>query len=92
MKKLWSASKSEIKNSNLANYENYINLKYNQKFNRKYKDILSWSIKNPEKFWESVWNYCNVKGNKGKVNLTKSKTFYKNHFQVAPNKQKYLRS
>ena len=37
MKKLWSASKSEIKNSNLANYENYINLKYNQKFNRKYK-------------------------------------------------------
>ena len=80
MKKLWSASKSEIKNSNLANYENYINLKYNQKFNRKYKDILSWSIKNPEKFWESVWDYCNVKGNKGKVNLTKSKTFYKNHF------------
>ena len=29
MKKLWSASNSQIKNSNLANYEDYINLKFN---------------------------------------------------------------
>ena len=80
MKKLWSASKIQIINSNLFDYEKYIYRKYSQKFNKNYNKILNWTIKNPEKFWESVWDYCNVKGNKGKVNLTKSKTFYKNHF------------
>ena len=80
MKKLWSASNSQIKNSNLANYEDYINLKFNQKFKRKYSNILSWSIKNSGKFWESIWDYCNVKGAKGNINIKKSKIFYKNHF------------
>ena len=80
MKKLWSASNSQIKNSNLANYEDYINLKFNQRFKRKYSNILSWSIKNSGKFWESIWDYCNVKGAKGNINIKKSKTFYKNHF------------
>ena len=70
MKKLWSASKIQIINSNLFDYEKYIYRKYSQKFNKNYNKILNWTIKNPEKFWESVWDYCNVKGNKGKVNLT----------------------
>ena len=75
MRKLWSASKSEIANSNLANYEGYISQKYNQKFKRNYKNILTWSIKNSAKFWESIWDYSKVKGNKGSINLKKSKTF-----------------
>ena len=80
MRKLWSASKSEIKNSNLANYEDYISQKYNQKFKRNYKNILSWSIKNSAKFWESIWDFSNVKGFKGKIELKKSKIFYKNNY------------
>ena len=80
MRKLWSASKSQIANSNLANYEGYISQKYNQKFKRNYKNLLSWSVKNSAKFWESIWDYSNVKGVKGAINLKKSKTFYKNHF------------
>ena len=80
MRKLWSASKSEIANSNLANYEGYISQKYNQKFKGNYKNILTWSIKNSAKFWESIWDYSKVKGNKGSINLKKSKTFYKNYF------------
>ena len=39
MRKLWSASKSEIVNSNLANYESYISQKYNKKFKRNYKNL-----------------------------------------------------
>ena len=80
MRKLWSASKSEIANSNLANYESYISQKYNQKFKRNYRNILTWSIKNSAKFWESIWDYSKVKGKKGSINLKKSKTFYKNYF------------
>jgi len=80
MRKLWSASKSEIKNSNLANYEDYISQKYNQKFKRNYKNLLSWSIKNSAKFWESIWDFSNVKGFKGKIELKKSKIFYKNNY------------
>ena len=80
MRKLWSASKSEIKNSNLADYEDYISQKYNQKFKRNYKNLLSWSIKNSAKFWESIWDFSNVKGFKGKIELKKSKIFYKNNY------------
>ena len=80
MRKLCSASKSEIVNSNLANYESYISQKYNQKFKGNYKNILTWSIKNSAKFWESIWDYSKVKGNKGSINLKKSKSFYKNYF------------
>ena len=56
MKKLWSASKIQIINSNLFDYEKYIYRKYSQKFNKNYNKILNWTIKNPSKFWESIWD------------------------------------
>ena len=79
-KKLWAASNNRKINSNLNNYEKYISKKFSQKFNKNYNKILNWSIKNPSKFWESIWDYSRVKGIKGKINLKKSKTFYKNYF------------
>ena len=80
MKKLWSASKKQILNSNLYKYERFLNLKYKIKFGFNYNKILNWSIKNPGNFWDSIWDFCNVKGTKGNIRVIKSKIFYKNNF------------
>ena len=80
MKKLWSASKKQILNSNLYKYEQFINSKYKVKFGLNYNKILNWSIKNPGNFWDSIWDFCKVKGTKDKLKLIKSKVFYKNNF------------
>ena len=80
MKKLWSASKKQILNSNLYKYERFLNLKYKIKFGLNYIRILNWSIKNPGNFWDSIWDFCKVKGNKENIKFIKSKKFYKNNF------------
>ena len=79
-KKLWEASQRLKTNSNLYSFEQFISKRYKKKFNQRYFNILNWSISNSDKFWDSVWDYCNIKGQKGKNKLIKSKVFYKNKF------------
>jgi acetoacetyl-CoA synthetase len=79
-KKLWEASQRLKANSNLYSFEQHISKKYSKKFNQNYSSILKWSILNPGKFWDSIWDYCSIKGQKGKNKLIKSKVFYKNKF------------
>ena len=76
MKKLWSASKKQILNSNLYKYEQFINSKYKVKFGLNYNKILNWSIKNPDKFWDSIWDFCKVRGKKNNKKIIKSKVFF----------------
>ena len=80
MKKLWSASKKQILNSNLRKYEQFLNSKYKVKFGLNYNKILNWSIKNPGNFWDSVWDFCEIKGQKSEKKVIKSKVFFKNSF------------
>jgi len=77
---LWEASQRIKFSSNLYSFEQHISKKYSKKFNQNYSSILKWSISNPGKFWDSVWDYCSIKGQKGKNKLIKSKVFYKNKF------------
>jgi len=79
-KKLWQPSLVEKQNSNLFAFENYISKKLNKKFNRNYKNLLSWSIKNSADFWSSFWDFAKIKGTKSKQKFRKSKIFYKNLF------------
>ena len=79
-KKLWEASSRQKKDSLLYKYEQFISKKFNKKFNKEYQNILSWSIKNTENFWSSIWDFCEVKGLKGKIKIKKSKLFYRNIF------------
>ncbi len=79
-KKLWQPSNKLKKNSNLFKFENFISNKFNKNFNRNYEKIHYWSIKNPGKFWDSVWNFSNVKGKKNNKKIIKSKKFFKNIF------------
>jgi len=77
---LWSASKNQILNSNLYKYEQFLKSKYKVKFGLNYNKILNWSIKNPGKFWDSIWDFCKVRGKKNKKKIIKSKVFFKNSF------------
>ena len=79
-KKLWQPSLIVKKNSNLFAFENYISKKLKIKFNRNYKKLLNWSIKNSPEFWSRFWDFSKIKGNKSNKNFRKSKTFYKNLF------------
>ncbi len=79
-KKLWQPSLIVKKNSNLFAFENYISKKLKIKFNRNYKKLLNWSIKNSPEFWSRFWDFSKIKGIKGNKNFRKSKTFYKNLF------------
>ncbi len=79
-KKLWQPSLIVKRSSNLFTFENYISKKLKIKFNRNYKKLLNWSIKNSPEFWSRFWDFSKIKGIKSNKNFRKSKTFYKNLF------------
>ena len=79
-KKLWQPSLIVKRSSNLSAFENYISKKLKIKFNRNYKKLLNWSIKNSPEFWSRFWDFSKIKGFKSNKNFRKSKTFYKNLF------------
>ena len=79
-KKLWQPSLILKKNSNLFAFENYISKKLKIKFNRNYKNLLNWSIKNSPEFWSRFWDFSKIIGTKSKKKFRKSKIFYKNLF------------
>ena len=76
---LWKAKKFQKNKSNLFKYEKFLFSKYKFKITQNYKNLLRWSIKNPKKFWSSIWDFTGVKGIKSEK-LEKSKIFYKNKF------------
>ena len=79
-KKLWEPSKILKSKSNLLKFEKFISNRFNKNFNKTYEKIHNWTIKNPQSFWSSVWDYSKVKGNKSKGNSKTSSKFYKNIF------------
>ena len=79
-KKLWQPSLIVKRSSNLSAFENYISKKLKIKFNRNYKKLLNWSIKNSPEFWSRFWDFSKIKGIKSNKKFRKSKTFYKNLF------------
>ena len=80
-KKLWEASLSQKKKSNLFKFESFISKKFKYKPNKKYKKLLNWSINNLYSFWSLIWDFTKVKGNKVDKFIY-SKEFIKNKFFV----------
>ena len=79
-KKLWEPSRKIKLNSNLLKFEKYISHRFKKKFNNNYEKIHSWTIKNPQNFWNCLWDYAKVKGIKGVDKERKFFKFYKNTF------------
>jgi acetoacetyl-CoA synthetase len=79
-KKLWEPSSTLKKNSNLFRFEKFISNKFHKNFKKNYQKIHNWSVQNSGDFWNSVWDFSEVKGEKKKIKIKKSKKFYKNIF------------
>ena len=66
---LWSPSSKIKEESNLNQFiKNFVDEFKNQS-DVKYEELWKWSIEKPEKFWDSIWDYSNVLGEKGEILL-----------------------
>ena len=66
---LWRPSSKIKEESNLNQFiKNFVDEFKNQS-DVKYEELWKWSIEKPEKFWDSIWDYSNVLGEKGEVLL-----------------------
>ena len=80
-KKLWEASQTKKKYSNLYKYEKFLSKKYNLNIKQNYSRILKWTINNPNKFWSSIWDFAGVKGIKKEKSYL-SKILFKSKFLI----------
>jgi len=76
----WKLKKEKLHNTNLFSYENFIHKNLNIDLQNDFDKIWKWSIKNPEMFWKSIWDFTKIKGKIGNILLEKSDIFYKNKF------------
>ena len=66
---LWRPSSKIKEESNLNQFiKNFVDEFKNQS-DVKYEELWKWSIEKPEKFWDSIWNFSNVLGEKGDILL-----------------------
>ena len=64
---LWRPSSKIKEESNLNQFiKNFVDEFKNQS-DVKYEELWKWSIEKPEKFWDSIWDYSNVQGEKGDI-------------------------
>ena len=69
LKVLWRPSSKIKEESNLNQFiKNFVDEFKNQS-DVKYEELWKWSIEKPEKFWDSIWDYSNVLGEKGEILL-----------------------
>lgn len=61
---LWSPSEEQIKSANSSKFIAQINSKYQTKLNS-FQELHTWSIDNSELFWDELWGFCDVIGDKG---------------------------
>ena len=60
----WTPSDEKVNNSILYDYMRYIFRRTDKNFSD-YSNLWQWSVENKEGFWDSVWDYCGVIGDKG---------------------------
>ena len=56
---LWTPDQAHIENANVTRFARQAIRRWNLGFNN-YPDFYRWTVKQPEQFWQSVWNFCGV--------------------------------
>ncbi|HBE44697.1 MAG TPA: acetoacetate--CoA ligase [Deltaproteobacteria bacterium] len=60
---IWKPSEERIKNANMTRFIEFVNKRYNKKFNG-YFELYDWSITDIADFWAAVWNFVGIKASK----------------------------
>jgi acetoacetyl-CoA synthetase len=67
-KPLWSPSGERIAEANMTRFMRALNQAYELRL-RNYGDLWRWSVDHLEEFWDAVWQYTGVIGERGKRTL-----------------------
>lgn len=59
-RQLWAPSENFVHNSNLTKYADWLKANKNLRF-EDYHTMWQWSVDHPAEFWESIWQYFQVK-------------------------------
>jgi len=59
-KKLWEPSPERIENSNIQRFLRFVNERYGKNITE-YASLYEWSVENIPDFWESVWEFVDIK-------------------------------
>ncbi|MBW2622939.1 MAG: acetoacetate--CoA ligase [Deltaproteobacteria bacterium] len=60
---IWEPSEKRIKDSNMYRFMQIVNTKYGRNFSG-YAELYQWSVDNIPEFWESMWEFAEVKTSK----------------------------
>ncbi len=60
---IWKPSEERIKNANMTRFTEFVNKRYNKKFNG-YFELYNWSITDISDFWAAVWDFVGIKASK----------------------------
>ena len=72
---LWTPTEEHLKNANSSHFSSILNDKYTLGLTC-FQDLYTWSIENPELFWDELWNFCDVIGEKGENILENTSTMF----------------
>lgn len=64
MKILWQPSEEQIARSNLTAFRRFLRDRHDVDL-PVYADLHAWSVDHITEFWETVWDFCDVIGEKG---------------------------
>jgi len=62
---LWQPDRARIERSNLFHFMNWLSTRTHKQFDD-YDALYAWSIEHREEFWSLLWDFCEVRGSKGK--------------------------
>ena len=71
-KPLWSPSRERVAGANLTRFIDALNQAYKLKL-RDYHELWRWSVEHIEAFWDALWQYSGVIGDRGKRVLADAK-------------------
>ena len=79
-KALWKPKLDDVKSSFLNNFCNILEKKKYLKNDQDFSKLWQWTVNNPKIFWSEFWDFCKIKGFKGKKIIESNKLFYKTRF------------
>ena len=76
---LWTPSQDRIERSNAKRYMDTI--AKNAGFSgSSFHDLWKWSVENPTVFWNSIWDFCDIIGDKGERLSNGAEKFWEHRY------------
>ncbi|MCR5224854.1 MAG: acetoacetate--CoA ligase [Alphaproteobacteria bacterium] len=66
---LWTPSEERIKNSNAAKFMKFVEDRCGFS-GTSFHDLWSWSVTHPNDFWNAIWDFCGIIGEKGSSRIS----------------------